>query len=515
MIIRKPYAFLIKHFKKIHIILLVLGIFVAYKLIKISGFVNEFMRLATYDSYSDPITRYITFFTTISVFILFVGSVGLLFLLRHKKKPWKIYLFPVIEYFALLLVLSMIKSFFLNYTTEVATADLRLYRDFLMMFLIGQIPVLGIFIIRGIGLDIKKFNFTNDEEFLELKEEDREEIEIGLNIDKHSFIRFFKKILRNINYFYIEHTRICNVILGIFVVILGLSIYKSVYITHKSYRQGDFYFVDGYTFRINKTYFTDKDYTGNVVSDKSNFVIVDLTIVNNSAPRTIYLENFHIRNGNKDFTTTNKTFSKEFQDLGSTYESIRELKRDERLDCIIVYKVDNNLRKNRFVLYYQEKGGYLRKIKLRTTDLSKISEPIEKGLEDEIELGFRNNTDTISFDYVNFKDSATYTIKKCNTNGCKSKEENISVGGDYKLLEIEFGSDVWEAKNMIDFLKNYGKLIYKDSEGEEETIDIENPIKKSYYGKSVFIKVPVELESAKKVSLDLIVRNKHYVYKLI
>ena len=197
MIIRKPYAFLIKHFKKIHVFLLILGIFVTYKLIKISGFVNEFMRLSTYDSYSDPITRYITFFTTISVFILFVGSLSLLFLLRHKKKPWKIYLFPVVEYFVLLLVLSMIKSFFLNYTTEVATADLRLYRDFLMIFLIGQLPVLGIFIVRGIGLDIKKFNFTNDEEFLELKDEDREEIEIGLNIDKHSFIRFFKKILRN------------------------------------------------------------------------------------------------------------------------------------------------------------------------------------------------------------------------------------------------------------------------------------------------------------------------------
>ena len=515
MIIRKPYAFLIRNFKKIHIFLLVLGIFVAYKLIKISGFVNEFMRFATYDSYSDPITRYITFFTTISVFILFVGSLSLLFLLRHKNKPWKIYLIPVIEYFALLLVLSMIKSFFLNYTTEVATADLRLYKDFLMMFLIGQVPALGIFIIRGIGLDIKKFNFTNDEEFLELKEEDREEIEIGLNVDKYTFIRFFKKMLRNINYFYTEHKNICNTVLGIFVVIIGFSIYKFVFVTHKSYKQGDYYYVNGYTFKVNKAYFTDKDYTGNVISDKSNFVVIDLSIRNSSAPRTIYLENFHIRNGNKDFTTTNKSFSKEFQDLGSTYESTRELKRDETLNCIIVYKVDKNLKKNRFVLFYQEKSGYLRKIKLKVNDLSKITEPIEMNLGDEIELGFRNKTDTISFDYADFLDEAKYTTRKCDTSGCKFKKESIRVGGDYRLLEIEFGSDVWEAKNMIDFLKNYGKLIYKDSNGEEDIVEFENPIKKNYYGKSVYIKVPVELQSAKEISVDLIVRNKHYVYKLI
>ena len=68
---------------------------------------------------------------------------------------------------------------------------------------------------------------------------------------------------------------------------------------------------------------------------------------------------------------------------------------------------------------------------------------------------------------------------------------------------------------MIDFLNNYGKLIYKDSESEEDTIDIVNPIGKTYYGKSVFLQVPVELESAKEVSFEFIIRNKHYIYKII
>ena len=45
MIIRKPYAFLIKNFRKIHIVLLILSLFVAYKLINVNSFVYEFMKL--------------------------------------------------------------------------------------------------------------------------------------------------------------------------------------------------------------------------------------------------------------------------------------------------------------------------------------------------------------------------------------------------------------------------------------------------------------------------------------
>jgi len=135
MIIRKPYAFLIKNFKKIHIFLLILSIYVAYKLIGVSSFVNEFMRLGTYDLFNDPITNHITWLTTLAIFLLIIGSSAILFLLNHKKKPWKLYLIPIIEYFALFLVLEMIKSFFGNYSSDVATTDLRLSKDLLMIFI--------------------------------------------------------------------------------------------------------------------------------------------------------------------------------------------------------------------------------------------------------------------------------------------------------------------------------------------------------------------------------------------
>ena len=54
MIIRKPYAFLIKNFRKIHILLLAISLFVAYKLFDVTRFINDFMNLCikTYFGFS-------------------------------------------------------------------------------------------------------------------------------------------------------------------------------------------------------------------------------------------------------------------------------------------------------------------------------------------------------------------------------------------------------------------------------------------------------------------------------
>ena len=125
MIIRKPYAFLIKNFRKIHIALLVLGVFVFYKTIRTALFVSEFMNYGIYDAYANPISKVITPFFRISVILMIIGSGSILLLLRHKQKPWKSYIFPTLLYFFLFLVLGMIRSFFNVYTEMLETTNLR------------------------------------------------------------------------------------------------------------------------------------------------------------------------------------------------------------------------------------------------------------------------------------------------------------------------------------------------------------------------------------------------------
>ena len=239
MIIRKPYAFLIKHFRKIHILLFVLCGYIYYKNLQLSSFVKEFMNLGTYDAYAEPITDYVTGLSTITLIILIIGSIVLLGLLRYKKKPWKLYILPILEYLLVLLVFYATKSFFNNYTGELQTATIRAIRDFLFIGSILQYPTMAIFLFRILGADLKKFNFKMDEEYLELENNDREELEINIEFDKAGIKRGIKRFIRNAKYVYLEHKITISCIVGLLVTILLISSYRYVFITNRTYKEGE------------------------------------------------------------------------------------------------------------------------------------------------------------------------------------------------------------------------------------------------------------------------------------
>ena len=516
MIIRKPYAFLIKNFRKIHIFLLILSFYVAYKLLDISKFINEFMRLGTYDLYADPVSKHITGLLSFSVLLIVFGGIALLFLLRHKGKPWKIYLVPIIEYFLLFLILNVIKSFFANFSDDVEVTDLRFARDMLLFFMIGQLPAIGIFIMRVFGLDIKKFNFNSDQEFLELSDEDREEVEISLSFDFNTIKRLYKKLIRNIGYFYKEHKIICRVAIGIIAVILLKNAYTFIFVTNRTYKAGQLYNANGYTIRVGNSYYTDKDYKGEVISDKSSFVIVEMYVKNNSAPRNLKIDNFHLRNRKEDYVSSHKTYADEFYDLGKTYESVKELKRDEELSFIIVYKVEKKLPKNGFVMYYQELGGdnKLRKIKLNVKDISKVNDSGTVQFGDTIDININGVEDSISIDRFDFIDSFLYKVSKCSSSGCEYDDKDYFVSEGYKVLKISFGSLVYESKDMKKFISKYGKIVYTDEEDNEREYEIKYAINSEYYGKYLYLLVPEDVANAKTINLLLLLRNNKYVYKL-
>ena len=516
MIIRKPYAFLIKNFRKIHIALLIIGLFVLYKTIDTAGFVNDFMSFGTYDLYANPITKHINGFLTVALLFMIAGSTALLFLLLHKKKPWKTYLVPVIVYISLFLILSIIKGFFGTYTEAVESTNLRLSRDLLVIILVGQLPALGIFVMRIFGLDVKKFDFNADLEFLDLSEEDREEIEVSLDVDINTFKRMWRRFLRNANYFYREHKFISISIIVILVVLFLYNSYVFIFVTHKSYRQGQTYKANGYTFKVNKSYFTDKDGAGNVISDESNFVAVEITVTNNSEPRKLDTGSFHLRAGTKKFGTTETTYAKEFEDLGSCYSRAKELRRDETLTFLIIYKVNKNIRKNRFVLYYQEQGGIykLRKIKLKMTDISNVDKVQSLKYGDFFDIPIYKKEDSVSIEDVTFSNNVDYKINKCNSVHCELQSSTYSAPDGYKIMTISFASDAYEAKNMIDFLKKYGRIDYKDSKGKTQSLDINIAVNKAYLGKVIFLKVPEKFEKYEASYLTFTIRNKSYRYKL-
>lgn len=517
MIIRKPYAFLIKNFRKIHIVLLVLSLYLTYKIIDVNSFVNEFMNLGTYDLFADPITRHISTFMTLSVIIMIVGSAALLLLLRYKGKPWKIYLIPFISYLSLFFILNIIKSFFNTYTIDVDAADLRFSKDLLLMFTVVQLPIIGIFLMRTFGLDIKKFNFNGDEEFLELSDEDREEIEISLDIDVNSFKRFYRKILRNINYFYLEHKLISRTVIGFLIFLFIFNVYSFVFVTHKSYSEGDIYRYGNFNIRIDNSYVSDKDYKGDVISKKNKFVIVKFKVKNTSEySKKLNTSNFHVKAGNIDYVTTETTFADEFYDLGNTFSKVKEFNGGETIDFIVIYKVDKKINNNRFVLFYQEKNNdnILRKIKLKITDLSKVEKEKDYKFGDIFSTNVIGNNDKVSIDDFELIDEFDYSSKRCASGDCTIGVDHYNVDGDHKVLMLDFGTMKWEAKEISTYLKKNARIMYENEEGISKDVEVEMALKRNYIGKVAYIKVLKEIENAKNIKLHIVSRNKEFDYML-
>lgn len=516
MIIRKPYAFLIKHFRKIHILLLALCAYIYYKNLQLSSFIGEFMELGTYDIYNEPISKYVSSLAIISMLIVIIGSAILVILLRHKHKPWKLYLLPAVEYIFMLIVFLAAKSFFDGYTGNLDSASIRAIRDFLFISTLLQYPTLIIFLIRVLGVDLNKFNFKMDEEYLELSSEDQEELEINIDFDKESIKRGTKRLIRNIGYIYQEHKLLVNSIVTIILVIFLYNTYKFIFVINKSYKEGESLNANGYTITLNNSYYTDKDFKGDIVSKESAFVILDLTIKNNNEQREIDLNKFHIMNGVNNYVTTAKTYETEFQDFGKTYEK-KELKRDESFNIIMIFKVDNELSPNRFVLYYQEFNNnepHLRKIKLKLNNMTEIKENKTLNIGDELNFVLEDQKEMVIFDDFEFLDKTNYSYRVCYSSNCSTYTGTYTAPKGYKILKISFASNNFEGKDMIDFSSKYGKIKYINNENKQSVVQIKNPFNKTYYGKYLYTNIPIEVANSSSIELEYIIRNNKYTYKL-
>lgn len=520
MVFRKPYAFLIKNFKKIHIVLLILCAYLFYKTMQLNGFLNEFLIYTSYDAYLEPITKYtslIFYFTSILVIITFLV---LLILLKRKHKPWKLYLIPIFCYLLNLFVFIATNRYFNSYNGENVTATARAIHDFLFIATIPQYISFIVLLIRITGLDLNKFGFQNDQEFLELEKNDREEFEIHVNIDKDVFKRMIKKVIRYIGYFYEEHKFIMNILISLCTFFLVGYTYYYFAIEHKVVKEQQALNVNNYTITIHDSYYTDKDKKGNIIEENSGFVILNVTVINHSYQRKLDVNNFHLVNGREDITFTHSTYSNYFNDLGKNYSN-GYFRNGEKRSFAMIFKVDKSLKKNNFVLYYQQyksaKKTVLRKIKLKIKDVSSIQVHQETNLGKAITLNYvSGNKKNLSLENASFLDKIEYNTESCNEdNDCSIISKELVSDSSQKILQIEFSSSDFEGEELDSFSTDYGKIKYIANDNLAKEIPIKRAIDSdTYLGNYIYISVPKEIESSKSVNLIYTLRNQKYSYKI-
>ena len=512
MILRKPYALLIRYFQRIHLILILLCAYVFYKISTLKSFVGNFINTESYNAYYEPISDYINFGLIISILLILVITITLIVLLIYKKKPWKIYILPVIEYIFMLGVLIYVYSFFNGYNEMSELTTIMAGRDLLNILTIPQYIIFIIFGIRFLGIDLKKFGFKEDEEYLDIKEEDREEFEVNIEFDKDKITRNIKRFLRNVKYVYFEHRLICNAIIIILVVSLSGYTYYYFGILHKTYREGNTFSANYYDITINDSYLTDKDSTGTVINENANynFLILNITVKNKASRRGINIDRFRIMNKSNEFRYTTKDYDY-FKNLGKPLDNTKELATNDERTFILVYRVDKDIEPNKFVLYYQDvsNGSLLKKVKLNAHDLRNLETVREVNINET--MTFEDQTN-ITITSANLTNQTVYGTYSCSGNSCGPKDNTLTINKG-KILELAFSSNTYNGESFVDFSNIHAKIEYENTKGNLNSI-ITTSLVNSYYGNYAYFRIPEDVNENGKINLVFTILDKKYIYHL-
>ena len=237
MVLRRPYAFLIKHFRLIHLIIAgILGILVFQ-----NRRVYVFLRKCIEDSVNKyDALRYINYSIYIFIFLAMVLCGVIYWLLKFKDKPRKIYIFTIVSYVIIGIFMFIVFAYLGNLPNEVIEQKtIRLYRDIMLITLLLQYVFVVIMLIRGLGFNIKKFNFDKDLQELSITEADADEVEVNVNIDTTNVVRSVRKQKREFGYYYQEFKIYILIILGIIVIFGGYKGYSYFKDRYKVYSEGD------------------------------------------------------------------------------------------------------------------------------------------------------------------------------------------------------------------------------------------------------------------------------------
>ena len=430
MIVRKPFAFLIKHFKAIHLFLCGLLVYACYKYNGIVSFLRNY--ISTGNGRYDAV-NYINYTPIYIILGAIVVMAIIYYLMKYKDKPKKLYLFSIIGYIAVIILFIFLFNYLRTFSSSIIEQKtLRLYRDISLMGLIFQYIIIVIMLIRGLGFDIKKFNFSKDIQELNIDLTDNEEVELVMGFDTNKTKFKIRRFFREFRYFIRENILFTGLSLIVIVIILWIIVanYTS---KNKVYKENEYFGVD-FNMLVNGSYLTKEDSSSKKLSvGNSSLLVVKFKISSNHSD-VLNPDNFILSIYGKTYSPNNK-YCSSLKDIGKCYNKIKLTEQEK--EYIFVYLVDDNVLNKKIYLKYDY--GYLTNknnsiIKVRLTP---------DNIDDE-ETTTKRINDTLEF--------------------------NNSIIGDYKLKIEEYNiSDNYEINADITLMPTSNNTIIrlKVSEGND------------------------------------------------
>ena len=322
MILRRPYAFLIKHFRLIHLILFALLAIITYNASTVLNFFKDY--ITANGNMEILSSNYINVFIYIAPIIIIGLSILIFYLMKYKDKPRLYYIILII---VSILCTGVYTYLYLNIrsleTTTVSARIIRLYRDiarsnFYVLFVMC-IPTL----IRGLGFDIKKFNFSKDLKELNLSEEDSAEVEVSIDVSSNGLKRTGRRTLRELMVFPFNK-----------------------YVVNRNLKEGEVLGTSAFNIKVTDSYLTDRKR----ISKDNSYVILKVSVIGKVNKYSLDLDHFILEGKNNKYVPSQK-FYLYFNDIGIGYRN-NILDTTSYKDYILVFNINNIDKDSNFIFRY-------------------------------------------------------------------------------------------------------------------------------------------------------------------
>lgn len=503
VVFKKPYGFLIKHFKLIHLILTGLYLYLAIKVNRILGYYNHFIQgtASKLDAMSYVTQNYI-FAIVLSIIICLVVYV----LMRYKKKPRLFYLLLIAFYLVVAVMIQIsYDGLYTIYISALETKTVRLYRDLLQILILVQYFSVVLVLIRGLGFDIKKFNFVADLQELNIDFSDEEEVELTLGNTNH-IQRKVHRGFREFKYYYFENKAFIHIVLVIVVLVAGSFLFVRKEVINKEYQENEVFSSEEFNFRVLNSFITNRGYDNSIITNTdTSFVIVRMGLATRNGKKALNTSNLVLK-VNQNSYSSDKKYAARFVDLGSTY---RGQTIDGSQTYLFVYSIRNeDINGKMRLVYAEDKTVYLNPVSLDTMDKA-----VDYKLSDVVDLS-KSSMGSGSFQISSYdiKDKFIYSYDYEIRGEVHTGSLTITSVQNV-ILHLEMTSDFPYGYDNYSFLSGYAKLRYQIGEEEYVSSVFGDKTPGDYKG-GLYLVVDKEVMNATKIWLDIKVRNSQYIYTL-
>ena len=519
MILRKPYAFFIKMFKPMH---LMIGVLIGFLMVtesKIFSFLDKNLYTSLNLVGQNIKSEYVNSSLFVIPIVLIILFVAILTIMFNRKKPVTFYVVSIFSLIAILVINNYVSDFFATIEESIVSIkSVKLIHDlvFISMFIEGVLLVFVI--IRGAGVDIRKFNFDSDISKIDIKDTDNEEFEVNIkfNIDKTRRER--NKRIRYLKYAYVENRVFVNIGIAVFLFLVGIVTFLLINNRTKIYNENEFVSTSTCSIMVDGSYILNTSYDGTKITD-NYLVVVDLKIGLNYVGAKTYLKDFNIDIKDATYTPTTM-YNKYLVDLGDAFK-------DDKLSLdatnhILVYEVPEKVINSKIVLTYND-GEKINYIRLKPENINGTGDDIVKTMSEEMQFDGKLQGASITINSYDIQDRFAVKYNYCiKSDDCTTSVEYIkgtlNKNYDKSVIRLDIlykNESELKLSKFYNLLTTFGYIEYKLKDEVKIQKDIEHIVANKLVEKNVvYLGVNKEIKDAEEVNIVFNVRGKKYIYKV-